>query len=144
MVDSIWPKREKEQFFRFFNKDYQLIVGAAKILSVLCESKDASFHNFQHGLATLPCCNEKWQIQHVRHCSCLYVWKPIILRSKGINPQICFFLGSISYDKQVYKILLENLFLFSRFSLLKSLKVSLSMTFDGAWQATTTLLGSLM
>ena len=48
------------------------------------------------------------------------------------------FLGSVSYDKQVYKILLENLFLFSRFSHLKSLKMSLSMTFDGAWQATTT------
>ena len=137
MADSIWPKRENEHFFRFFNKDYQLIVGAAKILFVLGESKDASLHNFQHGLAVLPCCNEKWQIQHGRHCSCLYVWKPIILRSNGIKPQICF-LGSVSYDKQVYKILLENLFLFSRFSHLKSLKMSLSMTFDGAWQATTT------
>ena len=137
-MDSIWPKRENEQFFRFFNKDYQLIVRAAKILSVLGESKDVSLHNFLHGLAALPCCNEKWQIQHGQHCSCLYVWKPIILRSKGITPQICFFLGSVSYDKPVYKILLENLFLFSRFSHLKSLKMSLSMTFDRAWQATTT------
>ena len=137
MVDSIWPKRENKQLFRFFNKDYQLIVGAAKILSVLGESKDASLHNFQHGLAASPCCNEKWQIQHGRHCSCLYVWKPIILRSKGVKPQ--FFLGSVSYDQQVYKILLENLFLFSRFSHLKSLKMSLSMTFDGAWQAKTTM-----
>ena len=129
MVDSIWPKRENEQFFRFFNKDYQLIVRAAKILSVLGESKDVSLHNFLHGLAALPCCNEKWQIQHGQHCSCLYVW---------YLPQICFFLGSVSYDKPVYKILLENLFLFSRFSHIKSLKMSLSMTFDGAWQATTT------
>ena len=32
------------------------------------------------------------------------------------------FLGSVSYDKQLYKILLENLFLFSRFSHLKSPK----------------------
>ena len=58
MADSIWPKRENEQFFRFFNKDYQLIVGAAKILSVLGERKDASLHNFQHGPVALPCCNE--------------------------------------------------------------------------------------
>ena len=55
---------KNEQFFRFFNKDYQLILGAAKIFSVLGESKDASLHNFYHGLAALPCCNEKWQIQH--------------------------------------------------------------------------------
>ena len=89
MADSIWPKSENEQFFRLFNKDYQPMVGAAKILSVLGESKDASLHNFQHGLAASPCCNEKWQIQHGRHCGCLYVWKPIILRSKGVKPQIC-------------------------------------------------------
>ena len=88
---SIWPKRENKQFFRFFNKDYQLIVRAAKILSVLGESKDVSLHNFLYGLAALPCCNDKWQIQHGQHCSCLYVWKPIILRSKGITPQICLF-----------------------------------------------------
>ena len=59
MADSIWPKSENKQFFRFFNKDYQLMVGAAKILSVLGESKDASLHNFEHGLAAPPCCNEK-------------------------------------------------------------------------------------
>ena len=51
------------------------MVRAAKIFSVLGESKDASFHNFQHGLAASLCCNEKWQIQHGQHCGCLYVWK---------------------------------------------------------------------
>ena len=127
----MWPKRENEQICKFFNNDHQLMVGAAKNLFVLGESKDAGVINFQHGLAAKPCCNEKWQIKHGRHCGCFYVWKPIILRSKGV-------LGSVCYDKQVYKILLENLFLFSRFSHLKSLKMSLSMTFDGAWQATTT------
>ena len=91
MVDSIWPKRENEQIFRFFNNDYQLMVGAAKMFSVLGESKDAGVIMFQHGLAASPCCNEKWQIQHGRHCSCLYVWKPIILRSKGVKPQISVF-----------------------------------------------------
>ena len=106
------------------------MVGVAKILSVLGESKDASLYNFQRGLAASPCCNEKWHIQHGRHCSCLYVWKPIILRSKDVKPQICV-LGSVSYDKQLYKILLENLFLFSRYSHLKLLKMSLSMIFDG-------------
>ena len=55
MADSIWPKSENEQFFRFFNKDYQLVVGVAKILSALGESKDASLHNFQHDLAAKPC-----------------------------------------------------------------------------------------
>ena len=35
MVDSIWPKRENEQIFRFFNNDYQLLVGAAKIFLFL-------------------------------------------------------------------------------------------------------------
>ena len=48
MVDSIWPKRENEQIFRFFNNDYQLMVGIAKIFSVLAESKDAGVINFQH------------------------------------------------------------------------------------------------
>ena len=42
MVDSIWPKRENEQIFRFFNNDYnndyQLMVGVAKIFSVLGEN----------------------------------------------------------------------------------------------------------
>ena len=51
MVDSIRPRRENEQIFRFFNNDYQLIVGAAKSFSVLGESKDAGVINFQHGLA---------------------------------------------------------------------------------------------
>ena len=51
MVDSIWPKRENEHIFRFINNDYQLMVGAAKIFSVLGESKDAGGINFQHGLA---------------------------------------------------------------------------------------------
>ena len=51
MVGSIWPRRENEQIFRFFNNDYQLMVGAAKIFSVLGESKDAGVINFQHGLA---------------------------------------------------------------------------------------------
>ena len=51
MVDSIWPRRENEKIFRFFNNDYQLMVGAAKIFSVLGESKDAGVINFQHGLA---------------------------------------------------------------------------------------------
>ena len=51
MVDSIRPRRENEQIFRFFNNDYQLIVGAAKSFSVLDESKDAGVINFQHGLA---------------------------------------------------------------------------------------------
>ena len=51
MVDSIWPKRENEQFFRFFNKDYQLMVGAAKIFSVSGKGKDAGVISFQHGLA---------------------------------------------------------------------------------------------
>ena len=88
------------------------MVGTAKILSVLGESKDASLHNFQHGLAASPCWNEKWQIQRGQHYGCFYVWKPIILRSESIKPPN-FFFGGISYDKQVYKILLENLFLFS-------------------------------
>ena len=79
------------RFLRFFNKDYQLMVEAAKILFVLGESKDAGLHNFQHGLAAKPCCNEKWQIQHGRHYGCLYVRKPIILRSKGVKPQMCVF-----------------------------------------------------
>ena len=35
MVDSIWQKRENEQIFRFFNKDYQLMVGAAKFFLFL-------------------------------------------------------------------------------------------------------------
>ena len=137
MADSIWPKSENEQFFRFFNKDYQLMVEADKILSVVGERKDAGLQNFQHSLAASPCCNEKWQIQHGRHCGCLYVWKPIILGSNSVKPQISV-LGSVSYDKQVYKILLENLFLFSRYSHLKSPKMLLLMTFDEAWQATTT------
>ena len=48
-------EKRNKQFFRFFNKDYHLMVRAAKIFSVLGESKDASFHNFQHGLAaSLP------------------------------------------------------------------------------------------
>ena len=64
MADSIWPKGENEQIFRLINKDYQLMVGAAKLLSVLGEGKDAGLHNFQHGLAAKLCCNEKWQIQH--------------------------------------------------------------------------------
>ena len=51
MVDSIWPKRENEQIFRFFNNDYQLMVGAAKSFSVLGESKDAGVINLQYGLA---------------------------------------------------------------------------------------------
>ena len=51
IVDLMWPKRENEQIFRFFNNDYQLMVGAAKIFSVLGESKDAGVINFQHGLA---------------------------------------------------------------------------------------------
>ena len=51
MVDSIRPRRENEQIFRFFNNDYQLIVEAAKSFSVLGESKDAGVINFQHGLA---------------------------------------------------------------------------------------------
>ena len=51
MVDSIWPKRENEQIFRFFNNDYQLMVGAAKLFSVLGEGRDAGAINFQHGLA---------------------------------------------------------------------------------------------
>ena len=51
MVDSIWLKRENEQIFRYFNNDYQLMVGAAKIFSVLGESKDAGVINFQRGLA---------------------------------------------------------------------------------------------
>ena len=51
MVDSIRPRRENEQIFRFFNDDYQLIVGAANSCSVLGESKDARAINFQHGLA---------------------------------------------------------------------------------------------
>ena len=51
MVDSIRPRRENEQIFRFFNDDYQLIVGAANSCSVLGESKDAGAINFQHGLA---------------------------------------------------------------------------------------------
>ena len=51
MVDSILPKRENKQIFRFFNNDYQLMVGAAKIFSVLGESKDAGVIKFQHGLA---------------------------------------------------------------------------------------------
>ena len=84
---------------------------AAEIFSVLGESKDASFHNFQHGLAASLCCNEKWQIQHGQHCGCLYVWKHLILRSKGVKPQIYVF----EYDKKVYKLLLENLFLFARY-----------------------------
>ena len=84
-------EKRNKHFFKLFNKDYQLMAGAAKILSVLVEIKDASLHNFQHGLAASPCCNEKWQIQHGRHCGCLYVWKPIILRSKGMKPQICVF-----------------------------------------------------
>ena len=63
--DSIWPKSENKQFFRFFNRDYQLMVGAAKILSVLGESKDASLHNFQHGLAASPCCNENGRFNMV-------------------------------------------------------------------------------
>ena len=50
MVDSIWPKRENEQIFRFFNNDYQLMVGAAKIFSVLGESKDAGVIDFQMAL----------------------------------------------------------------------------------------------
>ena len=133
MADSIWPIRENEQFFRFFNKDYQLIVGAAKILSVLSESKDTSLHNFQHGLATLPCCYEKWRILQLPLCLEAYNFEV-----QGHKAPNLIFLGSVSYDKQVYKILLENLFLFSRFSHLKSLKMLLSMTFDGAWQATTT------
>ena len=100
-------EKGKRVIFRFFNKDYQLMVGAAKILSVLGESKDASLHNFQHGLAALPCCNKKWQIQHGRHCSYLYVWKPIISRSKGIKRQICFcvaFLMIIKCTKFCWKI----------------------------------------
>ena len=40
------------KFLDFFNNDYQLMVGAAKIFSVLGESKDAGVINFQHG----PCC----------------------------------------------------------------------------------------
>ena len=51
MLDSIWPKRENEQIFRFFNNDYQLMVGTAKMFSVLGESKDAGVINFQHSLA---------------------------------------------------------------------------------------------
>ena len=137
MADSIWPKSENEQFFRFFNKDYQLMVEADKILSVVGERKDAGLQNFQHSLAASQCSNEKWQIQHGRHCGCLYVWKPIILGSNSVKPQISV-LGSVSYDKQVYKILLENLFLFSRYSHLKSLKMLFLMTFDEAWQATKT------
>ena len=89
--DSLYLKLKKFTHFGLFNKDYQLMIGAAKILSALGESKDRSLHNFQHGLAASPCCNEKWQIQHGQHCSCLYVWKPIILRSKGIKPQMCVF-----------------------------------------------------
>ena len=27
MEDSIWPKGENEQIFRFFNKDYQLMLN---------------------------------------------------------------------------------------------------------------------
>ena len=46
-----WPRRENEQIFRFFSNDYQLMVGAAKIFSVLGESKDAGVINFQHALA---------------------------------------------------------------------------------------------
>ena len=65
MADSIWPKSENEQFFRFFNRAYQLMVGAAKILSVLGESKDASLHNFQHGLAASPYCNENGRFNMV-------------------------------------------------------------------------------
>ena len=53
MVDSIWPKRENEQIFRFFNNDYQLMVGAAKFFSVLDESKDAGVINFQFNIALL-------------------------------------------------------------------------------------------
>ena len=41
------------------------MVGAAKILSVLGESKDASLHNFQHGLAASPCCNENGRFNMV-------------------------------------------------------------------------------
>ena len=82
-------EKRKQAIFRFFNKDYQLMVGAAKILPVLGESKDASLHSFQHGLAASTSCNEKWQIQHGQHCGYLYVWKPIILRFKGVKPQIC-------------------------------------------------------
>ena len=44
-------KKENEQIFLFFNNDYQLMVEAAKILSVLGASKDAGIINFQHGLA---------------------------------------------------------------------------------------------
>ena len=52
MVDSIRPRRENGQIFRFFNNDYQLIVGTAKSFSVLGgESKHAGVINFQHGLA---------------------------------------------------------------------------------------------
>ena len=40
------------------------MVGAAKLFSVLGESKDAGVINIQHGLAALPCCNEKWRIQY--------------------------------------------------------------------------------
>ena len=50
---------EKRVFFRFSNKDYQLMGGAAKILSVLGKSKGAGLHNFQHGFAAQPCCNKK-------------------------------------------------------------------------------------
>ena len=41
------------------------MVGAAKILSVLGESKDASLHNFQHGLAASPYCNENGRFNMV-------------------------------------------------------------------------------
>ena len=56
------------------------MVQTANIFSVLGESKDASFHNFQHGLAASLCCNEKWQIQHSQFLSMIrkctnFCWK---------------------------------------------------------------------
>ena len=54
MKNSGFNMAEKgnEQIFRYFNNEYQLMVEAAKIFSVLGESKDAGVINFQHGLAT--------------------------------------------------------------------------------------------
>ena len=93
----MWPKSENEQFFRFFNKDYQLLVGAAKILSVLGESKDAGLHNFQHGLAASPCCNEKWQIQH---CGCLYCLEAYNFEVQGRkSPNLCFLVAFLMISK---------------------------------------------